>query len=118
MSLVPVKRTLFVVSDIARNASLPNGSRPGTIKITSSAIRLNTVSTSPVSLAFIQVATKSRMARSSSVMASGPKLRLRISGGSNHVVKLEAVNVGDRQGSKEDRFCLGHVQFTPESGHR
>jgi hypothetical protein len=48
--------TPFIVSDVARNASLPNGSRPGTIKITSSAIRLRAVSTSPVSLAFIHVA--------------------------------------------------------------
>src|SRR5262249_52221455 len=69
MSLVPVKRTPFIVADAARNASLPNGSRPGTIKIISSAIRLRTVSMSPVSLAFIHVATKSRIARSSSVMA-------------------------------------------------
>src|SRR5262252_3638722 len=69
-SLFPVKRTFFIPSEAARNTSLPNGSRPGTMKITSSVIRLSTVFMSPLWLAVIQVDTSSRIARSSSVMAS------------------------------------------------
>jgi hypothetical protein len=66
----------FIASEAARNTSLPNGSRPGTMKITSSAIRLSAVFTSPLSLALIQVETNSRIARSSSVMASQARIVL------------------------------------------
>ena len=54
-------RIFFICSEAARKAALPNGSRPGTIKITSSAMRLSTVLASPVVLARIQVSIKFRM---------------------------------------------------------
>ena len=68
---VPINRMLprSFFTNVTENCSFPNGARPGTIKITSSAIRLSTVFMSPTSLAFIQVETNSRIACSSSVMA-------------------------------------------------
>jgi hypothetical protein len=53
----------------AANASFPNGSSPGTMKVTSSVIRLTTVETSPLLLAVIQVSTTSRIALSSAVIS-------------------------------------------------
>src|SRR5438876_12084102 len=53
----------------AANSSLPNGSLPGTMKITSSAIRRSTVARSPVLLAVIHVSTKLRIACSSLCIA-------------------------------------------------
>src|SRR6516165_8525040 len=61
-SLLPVKLTFFIPSEAAGNASLPNGSRPGTKKITSSVTRLSTVFISPLWLALVQVETSSRIA--------------------------------------------------------
>src|SRR5262245_35532910 len=65
MSAVPSSRTPSMLRELAAKACLPNGSRPGTMKITSSDIRLSTVSVSPARLAFIQVSTSSRIALSS-----------------------------------------------------
>src|SRR5258705_6105204 len=53
----------------ARNSSLPNGSPRGVMNNRSSAIRSSTVATSPELVAFIQVSTSSRIARSSSASA-------------------------------------------------
>src|SRR4029077_18797784 len=61
-----------MLRELAAKACLPNGSRPGTMKITSSDIRLSTVSVSPARLAFIQVSTSWRMARSSGDIAASP----------------------------------------------
>ena len=58
-----------MLRDMAANSCLPNGARPGTMNTTSSVIRPSTVSRLPAALASIQVATRSRIARSSSVMA-------------------------------------------------
>jgi hypothetical protein len=55
--------------DAAANSSLPKGSRPGTMKITSSDMRPSTLSRSPALVAESQVPTNSRMARSSSDMS-------------------------------------------------
>src|ERR671934_236481 len=63
-------RTAFIPSEAAAKASFPKGSRPGTMKSASSAIRPRTVFRSPAWLADIQVATSSRIARSSSLMRS------------------------------------------------
>src|SRR6266487_4194227 len=62
-------RTLFNPSEAAANSAFPNGSRPGTMKTTSFAMRLSTVGRSPALLAAIHVSTRLRMARSSSVIA-------------------------------------------------
>src|SRR5260370_4216363 len=62
-------RTLFNPSEAAANSAFPNGSRPGTMKTTSSAMRLSTVGRSPALLAAIHVSTRLRMARSSCVIA-------------------------------------------------
>src|SRR5262249_48957379 len=70
ISAEPSMRKPFMLCDVAAKASLPNGSRPGTMKSTSSDIRLSTVAVSPARLAFIQVSTMSRMARSSGAMAA------------------------------------------------
>src|SRR5262245_45490955 len=43
ISLAPSTRTLLMPCDMAANASLPNGSRPKTMNITSSVMRLSTV---------------------------------------------------------------------------
>src|SRR5436305_1288485 len=61
-------RTPFISCDMLPNASLPNGSRPGTWNTTSSVINDSTVAVSPAWLAFIHVETRLRMARSSSVI--------------------------------------------------
>jgi hypothetical protein len=63
-----------MLREAAANVSLPKGSCPGIMKITSSAISESTVSVSPLLLAAIhpsgdqQVATSSHMACSSSVI--------------------------------------------------
>src|SRR5262249_41079116 len=74
VSLVPSILTSFVPCAAAARASLPSGARPTTVNTTSSAIRLSTVAVSPAWLAAIQVDTRSRIARSSSVMNS-PRCR-------------------------------------------
>src|SRR6185503_20789201 len=61
----PSSFTPSTLRELAAKVCLPNGSRPGTMKITSSDIRPSTVSVSPARLAFIQVSTSSRIARSS-----------------------------------------------------
>src|SRR5689334_17759479 len=53
---------------MAANSALPKGSLPGTMKTTSSAMRLKTVFRSLALLASIQVSIKALIARSSSVM--------------------------------------------------
>src|SRR5215470_15988664 len=68
MSATPSRRTPSMLRELAAKVCLPNGSRPGTMKITSSDIRLNTVAISPARLAFIQLSTRSRMACSSEDM--------------------------------------------------
>src|SRR5258708_6447906 len=68
MSLLPSMRAFFMPSEAAANASFPKGLLLGTMKITSSVIRLSTVARSPALLAASQVSTSSRMARSSSVI--------------------------------------------------
>src|SRR5689334_18291044 len=54
-----------MLREFAAKVCLPNGSRPGTMKMTSSDIRLSTVVVSPARLAVIHVSTSSRIARSS-----------------------------------------------------
>src|SRR4029079_18758948 len=65
MSAEPSSFTPSTLRELAAKVCLPNGSRPGTMKITSSDIRPSTVSVSPARLAFIQMSTSSRIARSS-----------------------------------------------------
>src|SRR6476659_571629 len=72
MSAEPSSRTPSMLREWAAKACLPNGSRPGTMKITSSDIRLSTVSVVAVSLKKKQVSTSSRMARSSGDIAASP----------------------------------------------
>jgi hypothetical protein len=60
--------------EAAAKASLPNGSRPGTMKITSSAMRLSKVGKSPAWLAVIQAVPNSRIACSSDVMFQQPSM--------------------------------------------
>jgi catechol 2,3-dioxygenase-like lactoylglutathione lyase family enzyme len=72
MSLVPSRGASPMPRDWSAKASFPKGSRPGTMNTTSSVMRPSTVSRSPARLAAIQVATSSRMARSSSVTALPP----------------------------------------------
>src|SRR5207247_1501459 len=56
---------LFILSDLALNASFPKGSWPGTMKITSSAIRWRILAVSPALLAASHSSTRSRIACSS-----------------------------------------------------
>src|SRR6266581_6973899 len=54
---------------LAANASFPKGSLPGTMKTTSSAMRLSTVARSPLLLASSHLTTNSRIACSSFCIA-------------------------------------------------
>jgi hypothetical protein len=59
-------------SEALANASFPNGSFPGTMKMTSSVMRLNTVARSPALLAAIHVSMRLRIARSLSLVIVSP----------------------------------------------
>src|SRR5882757_2448594 len=65
MSLVPCTREPLISVLLAMNASFPKGSLPGTMKITSSAMRPRTVARSPFLLAASHESTKSPIAFSS-----------------------------------------------------
>src|SRR4029078_9343436 len=72
MSAEPSSRTPSMLRELAAKACLPNGSRAGTMKITSSDIKLRAVSVSRARLAFVQVSPSSRMARASGDIAPSP----------------------------------------------
>src|SRR5689334_21665295 len=93
--------------DAAANAAFPNGSWPGTMKTTSSAMRPSTVSTSPLLLAAIQVSTSSRIARSSSVIGiifQSSSFRLR-----QHRAKERTLMAGETAGLLGEGQRLVHI---------
>src|SRR6185503_20244758 len=117
MSAEPSSFTPSMLRELAANVCLPNGSRPETMKITSSDIRLSTVSVSPARLAFIQASISSRIARSSGDM--GPSSRGVPEGYASVGARFRLTEIDDvvddvRQGRRawqRQRLLLNQAEF-------